>query len=60
MTPIRVKEIRRYLEIQEALRKSATIRKEYQSSQERMQELYRAHGTAGPTTERHICPNAVR
>ena len=38
----RIVEIRRYIEIQTALQKSDRIRKDYESSKERMAELYKA------------------
>ncbi|NIA07319.1 MAG: hypothetical protein GWP14_06750 [Actinobacteria bacterium] len=42
----RIVEIRRYIEIQTALQKSKDIRKDYESSKERMAELYKTVSTA--------------
>ncbi len=50
----RIVEIRRYIEVQSALQKSEEIRKDYESSQERMAELYKTLSTAKGTTEEGI------
>ncbi len=54
----RIVEIRRYIEIQTALQKSEEIRKDYESSQERMAELYKTVSTAEINTEEGITQKA--
>ena len=51
----RVTEIRRHIEVQMVLEESSKIRKDYESSQKRMQELYKTFGkVSGKTEERMV------
>lgn len=50
----RVTEIRRHMEVQMVLEESVKIRKDYESSQKRMQELYRTFGKVSGKTEEKL------
>lgn len=54
----RIVEIRRYMEIQTALAKSDEIRKDYESSQERMAEMYETASKVEIRTEEKISQQA--
>ena len=54
LTQSRIKEIRRHMDIQAALKRSANIKESYEESQRRMQQLVKTYATAGSTAEEKL------